>query len=134
MNNATLPLRKVLIVEDEKVMMILVTRLFTRGEFGVELLTATTIREGVDLVDKYEFALLVTDMSLPDGRGIDVIRRFREKFPEAPIIVMSGSLTIQAEVDAISGARVSGVLQKPFTVDDFHNAVATALQTPTRGS
>jgi len=120
--------RKVLVVEDEKVMLILVTRLFKRGEFGVDLRTATCVREALDVIENNDLALLVTDMSLPDGRGVEIIHRFRAKFPTAPIIVMSGSLTLQAEVDAISGANVSTCLQKPFSVDDFHSAVSKALK------
>ncbi len=128
MSDESISLKKVLVVEDEKVMQILVARLFKRGDFSVELSTVGTIKEGLDFIDKNDFALLVTDMSLPDGRGVDVIRRFRDKFPNAPIIVMSGSLTIEVEVDAIGGAKVSTCLQKPFSVDAFHAAVSQALK------
>lgn len=130
MNNQQTPRRKILVIDDEKVMLTLVTRVLNRGNFDVELLTAGSVREGIELIEGHDLALLVTDMSLPDGRGIELIRRFRAKFKTEPIIVMSGSLSIESEVDAIAGANVLACIQKPFTLDVFHSAVANALKLP----
>jgi DNA-binding response OmpR family regulator len=66
-------------------------------------------------------------MSLPDGRGVEVIHRFEARFPSQPIIVMSGSLTLDDEVKAIAGHGDRMCLPKPFGMDAFHAAVSNAI-------
>src|SRR5690606_4398635 len=66
------PLR-ILLVEDHSDTARLMGRLL-RGE-GHEVETAPTVAEALDLAERHEFDLLVSDLGLPDGTGIDLMRQ-----------------------------------------------------------
>ena len=124
MTTETAPLKRILVVEDEAVIVRLLERLFSRAQFGVTHCIVGSVRDGIDRIDNGSFDLLLSDLTLPDGRGLEVVRRFREKFPGKPIVIMSGSLTLE---DDVAGETVSACLPKPFTLDTFHSVISGAL-------
>ncbi|KTT73411.1 nitrogen regulation protein NR(I) [Sphingomonas sanguinis] len=70
--------------------------------------------------------VLVTDVILPDGDGIDHIRGVAERFPALPIIILSAQNTLTT---AVRAAEVGAYeyLPKPFDLDALTQAVAGAL-------
>lgn len=70
--------------------------------------------------------ILVTDVVLPDGDGIDHIRTVAERYPALPIIVLSAQNTLTT---AVRAAEVGAYeyLPKPFDLDALTQAVAGAL-------
>ncbi|WP_374293956.1 nitrogen regulation protein NR(I) [Sphingomonas sp.] len=70
--------------------------------------------------------ILVTDVILPDGDGIDHIRTVAERYPALPIIVLSAQNTLTT---AVRAAEVGAYeyLPKPFDLDALTQAVAGAL-------
>ncbi|MCT8002124.1 nitrogen regulation protein NR(I) [Sphingomonas sanguinis] len=70
--------------------------------------------------------ILVTDVILPDGDGIDHIRSVADRFPALPIIILSAQNTLTT---AVRAAEVGAYeyLPKPFDLDALTNAVAGAL-------
>ena len=62
------------------------------------------------------FALMITDMVLPDGRGIDLANEVRRSQPELPVLCMSGYAD---GVDGIDMPPGLGRLQKPFSADEL---------------
>jgi two-component system nitrogen regulation response regulator GlnG len=70
--------------------------------------------------------LLVTDVRMPDGDGLDLLARVREQHPSLPVIVMSAF----TDVPTTAGAFRHGAfdyLAKPFDLDDMMAAVRRAL-------
>jgi CheY-like chemotaxis protein len=82
--------RKVLLVEDEALVAIVVVD--TLIELGFEVIEAATARDALDHVDvnhaHFEFAII--DLGLPDRPGEEVIALLRMRRPDFPIIVASG--------------------------------------------
>ena len=70
--------------------------------------------------------LLVTDVRMPDGDGLDLLARVRENHPQLPVIVMSAF----TDVPTTAGAFRHGAfdyLAKPFDLDDMMAVVRRAL-------
>jgi len=116
--------KKILIVEDEEVIRRLCGRLLSKA--GRELLLVETVQEAFDAIKNNEWDLLVTDLRLPDGHGVDVILRFKEKFPDRKALIITGSPTPEDRLSQIESLYVECIF-KPFEPPVLEAAVRKAL-------
>lgn len=103
--------RVVLLVEDEADVRDIVAEILRRAGHTVHVAnglasTVTLLDGGLGRVD-----LLLTDLVLPGGNGFDVAKHVRARYPEIPVLFMSG----YSESVFSGGASVEHLLQKPFT-------------------
>ncbi len=122
----TTPERRILVVEDEPAIRQLVQRVLQKEGLAVKL--GANPREGEDAIAGEEFALLLTDLRLPDGSGTETIRRFKTRFPQAPVLIMTGSLTPEERLAQVNDLGVLQCLHKPFELVSLQQAVARALE------
>ncbi len=118
------PRQLVLLVEDEPQM-----RRFLRASLvshGYRLLEACTMREGDQLVTADKPDLVLLDLGLPDGDGIDFVRRMRE-WSRTPVIVLSARGREEDKVDALD-AGADDYLTKPFGVKELLARLRVALR------
>jgi len=73
-------------------------------------------------------ALVLTDMQLGDGSGLDLIPQFREAWPEVPVIMMTAHGSIDTAVTAMQRGAYS-YLQKPLNSEELLVVVRKALET-----
>ncbi|MCY4005856.1 MAG: sigma-54 dependent transcriptional regulator [Rhodobacteraceae bacterium] len=71
--------------------------------------------------------LVITDVAMPDGNGIDTLRELRKARPELPIIVISAQNTIMTAIQA-QEAEAFAYLPKPFDLPQLLGQVREALQ------
>ena len=76
--------------------------------------------------------VLVTDVILPDGNGLDVVPELLAEFPDLPVIVLSAQNTLSTAVRATERGAFE-YLPKPFDLDELARAVADALALTRRG-
>ena len=100
---------RILLVEDDAVLVKLLSRTLTRQGYEVEPFTAGTPALARFTDAGPAFSAIVIDLTLPDGRGEDWIDRFRSVIPDIPIVAMSGL----PDVAMPSAARLA-FLGKPF--------------------
>ena len=80
---------------------------------GYPVQTAGSVREATAQASRTQFALVLTDLRLPDGDGIAVLRWFRENAPEVPVVIITAFGSIQNAVDAMKLGAVD-YLGKPL--------------------
>jgi len=118
----------VLVVEDDRVLSTLVTRMLTAAGATVHAIDnaadAVTYLRGA-IAAGTPLDLVVTDLRMPRGSGVDVIAAARERALPPPIVVMSGYLE-DAVVAALAARRELVFLAKPFSEQQLHVAIATA--------
>jgi len=114
----------VLVVEDEPDFLETYTRLLELR--GLRAITAGTRQEGVRLIQREAVALVIVDLRLPDGDGLDVVRIARSAPMPLPAIVITG-LNSEASRSAALAAGAVACLAKPFTAAAFGAAVERAL-------
>ena len=105
----------VLLIEDEPQM-----RRFLRAALeshDYRLVEATTSREGLAQATARSPDVILLDLGLPDGDGIDLARRIRE-WSATPIVVISARGKEQDKVAALD-AGADDYLTKPFAVDEL---------------
>jgi two-component system NtrC family response regulator len=106
----------ILIIDDEEFIRVSLTRRVNRLNHTV--LTASTLQEGLDLVEKESFDLIFLDVNLPDGSGLDALSAIRQSpsKPEVIIITAVGS-TQGAELAIKNGAW--DYITKPFNKEEI---------------
>jgi len=110
---------KILLVEDHEDTLRAMARLLRKLEHSV--ITATCVVEALDAANEHEFDLLISDLGLPDGTGIELMRSILEKRPCKGI-----ALTGYGMESDISGTRAAGFtahLTKPVSFQDLANAI-----------
>jgi len=74
-----------------------------------------------------QFDLVVTDLQLPDGSGLDVLKLVKEASPDVPVIMITAFATVSTAVAAMKSGAFDYV-QKPFDNDRLKALVANALR------
>ena len=90
------------------------------------LLEADTLASAVALAASHVPDVIVVDLGLPDGDGLDLIRRVRE-WSELPILVLSARDQTRDKVQALD-LGADDYLTKPFSVPEFLARVRVALR------
>ena len=120
--NAPAPL--IAVIEDEPQM-----RRFIRASLtarGYRMIEGGTVKEALLLVSSHNPDLLLLDLGLPDGDGIELTRQLRE-WSQMPIIVLSARGLEQDKVAALD-AGADDYLTKPFGVDELLARMRVALR------
>lgn len=79
---------------------------------------ATDLKSATAAVDQTRYGLVLLDLRLPDGNGLDLLRHMKDGSPLPPVIIMSAYDQIS---DQIEGLRIGAVdyLIKPFNLDEL---------------
>jgi two-component system nitrogen regulation response regulator NtrX len=105
---------KILIVDDE--VNILKSLKMILGPEEFEVFTAPNLKRAGELLEKEDIQLYLVDVFLPDGDGIEFIKKIREKQPEAIVIMISGHATIKMAIDA-TRRGADDFIEKPLSKD-----------------
>ena len=100
---------RVLVVEDEEVFRRLLERHLTRR--GAIVVTVGTMRRARERLAEEEFDAVLTDLNLPDGKGVDVLQPLAPDRRRPALIVMTGADRVAHQ----EGATFETLL-KPFTM------------------
>lgn len=106
--------RKILIIEDDTDISVLLDILLTRSLPGYEVLVAETVAAAMQYLAAHTFALVVLNLKLPDGDGRTLLKHIRDWHTSAlPVLILSASddQSIRAECLAL-GAK--SFFKKPF--------------------
>jgi DNA-binding response OmpR family regulator len=115
---------RILIVDDERDLVDAYIRLLERS--GHQCVGAFDANEAIQAIDAESFDLVITDLSLPDSSGIEIVRHARAKSKDTPIIVMSGHNTPDVNQAArAAGANIS--LLKPVSIAELQRVIGEAL-------
>lgn len=121
--------KRILIVEDEQVIRAICERVLSR--MGYETFFAGGIGEAAaQIKDLDRLDMLITDMRLPDGDGVDAIILVRQKHPAAKVLIMTGSPHPGERKGRLQevGLTREDILPKPFEIKTLEATVRGYLE------
>ena len=120
----------VLLVEDDGSIATVITAALETEGFAVTRCENLAARDRA--LAGQPFAVLVTDVMLPDGDGIEGLPKIRERFPKMPIIVLSAQNTLDTAVRA-SDTGAFEYFPKPFDIEELARTVRQAAGSASGG-
>lgn len=115
----------ILVVDDEQSMRELLA--ISLKKDGYEVTTAASTKEALDVVHHHVFDLVVSDLRLPDGSGLDVLREVKTQRPETQVIICTAFATMENAIEAMRLGAYDYQL-KPFAVSELRLVVSRALE------
>jgi len=119
------PVNSVLVVDDEPGMRMALRANFQREGWQVE--TAAGTSEALRKFDAGRFPLVVTDVRMPDGDGLQLMRTVRDSNPSTAVIVLTAFGNVPEAVKAIQGGACD-YLTKPISFEQLHSAVQRVMR------
>ena len=117
---------KVLVIDDEKVVLESVNKILT--DEGYDVTTNLSGRDGLTEALQADYDIVLTDIRMPDIGGMKVLRDIKRSKPSLPVIMITGYASVQSSVQAMK-LGAADYVEKPFTPDQLIKAVDTALAT-----
>ncbi|HEV8471049.1 MAG TPA: hybrid sensor histidine kinase/response regulator [Candidatus Limnocylindria bacterium] len=116
---------RVLVVDDEESVVVTIKAILQLD--GYDVSTTTSGADARTMVNEQEFDLVLSDLRLEDGDGLDVLRAVRERFPETVTIMLTGYASLESAIQAL---RVGAYdyLVKPSEVEELRSTVARGIE------
>ena len=116
---------KVLIVDDEPDIRELLE--ITLSRMDLDTATASDLGEARALLASDDFHLCLTDMKLPDGNGIELVREIQARYPHIPVAVITAHGSTETAITALKSGAFDFV-SKPVDIYKLREMVNTALK------
>jgi DNA-binding NtrC family response regulator len=104
-------MNKILIVDDEKKMRHILQIILEQKGYVTE--QAANGSEALDLINKFHYAMVITDLKMPVMDGLELIREIKKIDPDYPVIVLTAYGSIDSAVGAIREGAID-YITKPF--------------------
>jgi len=118
---------RVLVVDDEADILELLELTLVR--MGLEVVRASGVKQARERLGSENFDLCLTDMRMPDGEGLEVVRYIAERSLDVPVAVITAHGNLENAV-AVLKAGAFDYLSKPVALDQLRTLVTSALRLP----
>lgn len=116
---------KALIIDDEPDICELLELTLQRMDIDTD--SAGSVAEAKRLISENEYHLCLTDMRLPDGNGIDLVKLMQQKYPDVPVAVITAHGNMDTAVEAMKAGAFDFV-SKPVDLSALRKLVSAAVQ------
>ncbi|MBC8370607.1 MAG: sigma-54-dependent Fis family transcriptional regulator [Planctomycetes bacterium] len=115
---------RILVVDDDLAHAEVIQTILQRSGYTVEI--ADHFQAAVDRVRARDFAIVITDLMLGDGSGIDLLRDINQRTPEVGVFVMTGYASAETAVTAMDEGAISYII-KPIDARELRARVDRQL-------
>ncbi|MBL3657582.1 sigma-54-dependent transcriptional regulator [Fulvivirga sediminis] len=118
-------MEKILIIDDDNDICLLLNKFLTKKNYEVDY--ATTGEEGIRILKKKTFDLVISDYRLPDEDGISILRKIKIISPETAVIIITGYSDVRIAVQTLKHGAYDYVT-KPLYPDEILVTVKEAIR------
>jgi len=118
-------MKPIWIVDDDQSIRFVLEKALAREEFAVR--SFTNSRDVIKALDDDEPQVLVSDIRMPGGSGIELLAKVRERLPALPVIIMTAYSDLDSAVSAFQGGAFE-YLPKPFDVPKAVELIRRAVE------
>lgn len=116
---------RILIVDDEEIVLRSCQRILAGGEYLVDAVQSGA--EALSKVDETDYDIVVLDIMMPGMDGIEALQQLKERHPGIDVIMITGLSEIKTAVQAMKLGAYD-YLPKPFDPDELKHVVERALE------
>lgn len=116
---------RILVIDDEDILLKSCERALKPA--GYDVITTSSPLEALDLLERDHVDLILSDLKMPELDGMELLRRVKEDWPDAEVIIMTGHGTVNTAVSAMK-LGVFDYIEKPFTPDAINVIVEKAME------
>ena len=124
-NSSHNPRAQILVIDDDRTMRDACHQILARQGFQVE--QAGSARQGLGLLEKSSFDVILLDLVMPDLEGLEALKRIKTLDANCEVIIITGYGSISTAVEAMK-AGAFHFLSKPFAPDELRAIIIRALE------
>src|ERR1700690_4344499 len=118
---------RILLIEDNPGDADLIEVMLKRADIRFELKCVERLYTGIEQIQANSFDIILLDLGLPDGHGLDTLRKLNEVRPEAPVIVLTGladeTVGTQAVKEGAQDYLIKGQIDKNLLARAINYAI-----------
>ncbi|HEX8373412.1 MAG TPA: sigma-54 dependent transcriptional regulator [Chthoniobacterales bacterium] len=123
MNNQVLG--KILVIDDERPVLMTLEALLTRK--GYSVLLANTAASGRNLVEREKPDVVLLDLGLPDGDGMELLKEMKTARPDLQVIILTGQDSLHNAIESIKLGAFH-FISKPYAPEEVVSLLSRALE------
>ena len=120
--------KKILIIDDDNSLRSLMARALTNSKISVK--AVSTVSEAWVTIEKEDFDLIITDVVLPDGDGLELVTKLKQKNIQQSFIIISAKNNILTAIKA-NQLDIFEYIPKPIDLNDLIISVTRSLKKKT---
>ncbi len=119
--------RKVLLVDDDRILLKLFKKKCQKFEKYFELLLAADGLEAVEVMKKHSVSLVVTDLQMPNMDGYALIAHLSDIYPDIPVIIITGYPSTDGKKSVLV-KKAFQYVEKPVVLEDLIETIKDSLE------
>ena len=116
---------KILVIEDEIELLVAISNFLTRENFICEL--AESYSKADDKLAIYDYDIILLDITLPDGNGLDLMKSIKKHQKKAGIIIISAKNSLDDKIHGLD-LGADDYLTKPFYLSELNSRIKAVLR------
>ena len=117
---------KILCVDDEQNVLNSLVRLFIDSDYNI--LTATSGGEGLDVLEKEEVQIIISDYRMPVMNGAEFLKKVCERWPRTVRIVLSGYADTASILSSINEGHIYKFIPKPWNDEELKVTIMNSAE------
>jgi two-component system nitrogen regulation response regulator GlnG len=117
-------MKPIWIIDDDKSIRWVFEKALARTD--MEFRTFASVPEALNALNKEEPQVVVSDIRMPNGSGLDFLQEIKKRLPDIPVIIMTAYSDLESAVAAFQGGAFE-YLAKPFDVDQAIEIIRRAV-------
>ena len=116
---------KVLIIEDEVELLTAISNFLTKETYICEL--AESYAKADDKLAIYEYDIILLDITLPDGNGLELLKSIRKRQKKAGVIIISAKNSLDDKINGLD-LGADDYITKPFYLSELNSRIRAVLR------
>jgi two-component system, NtrC family, response regulator AtoC len=120
-----MPKEKILIVDDEEMIRSMLKQAF--NEWGYDSFAIDNVSAAVAAYESYQPSIVLQDINLPDGSGLDALREIKNRFPDAVVIMFTSDVHVDNTISALRGGAYD-FIAKPINFEELQVTIRNGIE------
>jgi two-component system, NtrC family, response regulator AtoC len=120
-----MPKEKILIVDDEEMIRSMLKQAF--NEWGYDSFAIDNVSAAVAAYESYQPSIVLQDINLPDGSGLDALREIKNRFPDAVVIMFTSDVHVENTISALRGGAYD-FIGKPINFEELQVTIRNGIE------